>query len=312
MNLHVIIGEDDFLVAEAARKIIKDGVGLEVIDSVNSGNEETRLRDIKEADASFSTPPFLEPSKVTWWKNVKFLPGSRGGKEEKVSEAVKAALERFVNKLTSTELPDNQHFILSGPSLLKTSTVAKKLALKAEVVVFAALKPWEQKQAQEAKAIELAAELGLEFAPGVQKAFIDVVGVDTRSIMSELNKLKCYLGEEKMITYKVVGEITSPGAGVEPEIWGVTNGIGERNAAKFLDAIKRFEGESGFDVRMTNAIERLFRDMPPRFASNWTALELKRARARFFELRERAVSGGSVNELIITEALRAMRKGVRA
>ena len=54
-NVHVIIGEDDFLVGETAKKVIGDGVGLEVIDSMNSSNADLQLKDIREADASFST-----------------------------------------------------------------------------------------------------------------------------------------------------------------------------------------------------------------------------------------------------------------
>ena len=93
-NLHVIIGEDDFLVGETAKKLIGDGVGLEVIDSMNSSNADLQLKDIREADASFSTPPFLDPKKVTWWKNVHFLPGggkkgaSEGGAGEVCEEAL--------------------------------------------------------------------------------------------------------------------------------------------------------------------------------------------------------------------------------
>lgn len=71
-NLHVIIGADDYLVGETAKKIVGDGVGLEVIDSMNSTNADLQLADIREADASFATPPFLDPRKVTWWKNVHF------------------------------------------------------------------------------------------------------------------------------------------------------------------------------------------------------------------------------------------------
>lgn len=325
MNLHVIIGEDDFLVEETAKKIIGDGLGLEVIDSMNSANEELRLKDIKEADASFSTPPFLDPKKVTWWKNVKFLPGGgRGGKEEKVSEAVKLALEKFVKKLCSEELPENQHFILSGPSIMKTSVIAKTLQTKAEVVVFAQGKPWEQKRTAAGRARELAADLGLDFAFGVAENFIDRVGVDTRSIMSELQKMRSFLGEgTKTITNSDVEAITSPGAGVEPELWSVTNAIGERNAAKLIVALERFEGQIGYEVFMTTIIERYFRNLldvkngtqeDPRVAKYlnlWTVNELRRTRAKFVELRERAVSGGSVANLVLTEALRAIKRSAR-
>ena len=37
-NLHVSIGEDDYLVGETAKKTVGDGVGLEVVDSMNSTN----------------------------------------------------------------------------------------------------------------------------------------------------------------------------------------------------------------------------------------------------------------------------------
>lgn len=137
MNIHLIIGEDDYLVGETAKKIVGDGVGLEVVDSVNASNAELQLADLHKADESLSTPPFLDPKKVTWWKNVHFLPGG------KCSEDVKTALERFAEKLATIKLADNQHFILSGPHLLKTSVFAKRLGTSAEVITFAAEKPWE-------------------------------------------------------------------------------------------------------------------------------------------------------------------------
>ena len=58
-QVHVIIGEDDYLVSEAAKRIAGDGVGLEIVDSANSTNEELQLKDIREAEASFMTSPFL-------------------------------------------------------------------------------------------------------------------------------------------------------------------------------------------------------------------------------------------------------------
>ena len=95
-GVHVIIGEDDYLVSEAAKRIVGDGVGLEVIDSATASNADLQLADLRAADEAFSTPPFLDPRKVTWWKNVRFLPqGGKGGP----SEDVKAALEKFARKV---------------------------------------------------------------------------------------------------------------------------------------------------------------------------------------------------------------------
>ena len=96
MGIHVIIGADDYLVAQTAKRFVGDGIGLEVIDSINSTNAELQLKDLREAEASLMTPPFLDPKKVTWWKNVHFLPG--GGKKQ-AAEDVDEALKAFAARL---------------------------------------------------------------------------------------------------------------------------------------------------------------------------------------------------------------------
>ncbi len=327
-NLHIIIGEDDFLVDSTAKKIIGDGVGLEVVDSANSGNAELQLADLREADASFSTPPFLDPRKVTWWRNVHFLPG--GGKAPAAD--VKSALEKFAAKLASSPLPENQHFILSGPHLLKTSVFAKTVAPAAEVVSFAAGKPWEAARNAAARAVDLAAEKGLVFAPGAEAVFVSRVGADSRSLMSELDKMRDYLGGDgATVTAADIEEITSQGVGVEPEVWAITDALGERNLEKALAATRRFEQENGFAVLVTTVVERFFRTLVELksaeaagtfeaatqgmnafavrknsgFLRNWTLNELRLARWRFLSLRERAVSSSaSVDTLVTVEMAR--------
>ena len=328
MGLHVIIGEDDYLVGETARKVIGDGVGLEVVDSMNATNAELQMKDLRAAEASFDTPPFLDPKKVTWWKNVHFLPG--GGKKDS-SEEVKEALEKFAAKLVKGELPENQHFILSGPHLLKTSIFAKTLASAAEMVVFAAEKPWEAAKNAVVRVIDLAGEMNLKFAPGAAEKFVSIVGTDTRSLMSELGKMRDYLGSEtSMITAADVAEITSQGYGVEPVVWDVTDAIGKRDLNAALTAMRKFELENGFAVFMTGIIEKFFRQlidvkngkterMNPYahrknegFLRNWSPAELRAARARFLMLREKVVSGTTSGDtLVVTTLVRVMRRPVR-
>ena len=331
-RIHVIIGGDDYLVAETAKKIVGDGVGLETIDSLNSTNEELQLRDLREAEASLMTPPFLEPRKVTWWKNVGFLPqGGKGGS----SQAVKEALEKFAKKLASADLPEGQEFILSGPLMMSTSTFAKTLKGAAEVIVFSSGKPWEKARDAVARVTDAAKEMGLSFGHGAAEAFVARVGTDTRSLMSELRKMRDYIGPERRpVTATDIAEVTSTGVGVEVEMWAVTDAIGERNIAKVLDAIRFFERENGFAVFMTTVIEKFFRmlvelkdaeakgrladatsGMNPfaakknaAFLRNWTLNELRVARYRFLELRERAVSSSSADTLVVTRLVQACRR----
>ena len=328
MNLHIIIGEDDYLVGETAKKVIGDGVGLEVIDSMTATNAELQMKDLRAAEASFDTPPFLDPKKVTWWKNVHFLPG--GGKKDS-SEEVKEALEKFARKLAAASLPENQHFILSGPKLLKTSIFAKTLQAAAEMVVFAAEKPWEAAKNAVVRVIDLAAEMGFKFEPGVAEKFVSIVGTDSRSLMSELGKMRDYLGNEKStIAATDVAEITSQGYGVEPVVWDVTDAIGRRDLNAALTAMRKFELENGFAVMLTMVIEKFFRQLidikngrteglnpyalrkNEGFLRNWSPAELRAARARFLMLREKVVSGTTSGDtLVVTTLVRVMRRARR-
>ena len=333
-NLHVIIGEDDYLVQETAKKLIGDaGPALEVVDSNAATNAELQLKDIVAADASFSTPPFLDPVKVTWWKNVHFLPcGGKGGP----SEAVKEALEKFARKLAANPLPDNQKFILSGPRLLASSIFAKTLKGAAEMAVFAAGRPWEQARAAAVRVAELAAEMGFGFDRGVAELFVARVGTDARSLVSELGKMRDYLGgARRAVTAADVQEITSQGVGVEPEVWAITDALGARDLGKVLAAVRRFERENGFAVLATTLAEKLFRQLAELkdaqekgreaavtegmnayvakknlgFLRNWTLNELRRARGRFMQLREKVVSSaGSADVLVLTELVRVCRR----
>ena len=331
-QVHVIIGEDDYLVSEAAKRIVGDGVGLETVDSANSTNEELQLRDLREAEASLLTPPFLDPKKTTWWRNVGFLPQSGKGAP---SEDVKEALEKFAVKLAAANLPENQHFILSGPRLLQTSIFAKTLKASVEMAVFSAGKPSEQARGAVVRAVDFAAELGLKFAPGAAEAFVAHVGPDSRSLMSELGKMRDYLGPGKnVISESDIAEITSQGAGVEPAVWSITDALGERSVRKALEAVSRFEGESGFSVLVATVAEKFFRQlaelkdaqargmlgkatesMAPWMArkteaqlANWSLAELRAAHYRFQELRERAVSSSTADALVVPRIVQACRR----
>ena len=335
-NLHVIIGEDDFLVNEAVKKLLDGVEGVEIIDSNLSHKEELELRDIALAEESFSTPPFLEPSKATWWKNVGFLPHAGGNSS---SEEVKRQLERFAVKLVSSPLPANQMFILSAPKLLSTSIFAKTLKKGAEFKLFSVGKPWERAKTAIAAAEAFAKDEGFSFARGAAERFVSIVGLNTRTLSNEVKKLRAYLGASSTVAeVSDIVAITSSDGSSEPEIWSITDAIGERNSQKLWEALSKFEGESGFAVMVTTVVEKFFRtllelkdahakgrdgeasaSMSPfaakknlAFAANWTLMELRIARARLISLRERSVSSASgIDALVVTELLRicASKKG---
>ena len=328
-NVHLIIGEDDYLVSEAAKRIVGDGVGLELFDSNNATNAELQLKDLRAVEESFLTPPFFDPKKTTWWKNVNFLPHQGKGAP---SEEVKEALEKFASVIAASVLPENQRLLITGPKLKMDSVFAKTLKGVAEVIEYKTGKPWEQQKNAVVRVIDLAAEMNLKFAPGAAEKFVSIVGCDSRSLMSELAKMRDFLGKSShTIDEAAVEEISSPGIVNEPEIWSVTDAIGARNLEQALSAVRRFEQENGFAVFVSGAVEKLFRQLAELkdaeekgsfdaategmapftarklrgFLPKWRLPELRLARKRFLTLREKAVSSGeSVDILVITEIVR--------
>lgn len=337
--ISIIIGKDDFLVNTEAKKRIGKCSSVEVIDAGSATNAADQLASLQKAHASFFTPPFFEPEKITWWRDVKFLPGARlkgdeDDLEDKISEEVKTALERFAEQLAAAPVPANQSFILTAPSLLKASIFAKRL--KAAGAEFVTLeeekKDYLRQQSSLERVREFAAEEGFSFAPGAAEAFVARVGNDTRSLLQEVRKLRDYLGPDtKVATAADVSEVSSPGVGIESSSWAVTDALGARDTAALVAALQRFETENGFAVFMTTVAEKYLRQllelkaaqeagtsgaiektMNPfvfrkmcGFATKWTLLELRRARERVMLLREKIVSSsGAADKLVFTEFIR--------
>ena len=70
-NIHLLVGEDSYLVETAARRIIDAAVPSELrstaVETIpgDADNMETQLSSIRACTASIQTPPFLDPVKLT-------------------------------------------------------------------------------------------------------------------------------------------------------------------------------------------------------------------------------------------------------
>jgi DNA polymerase-3 subunit delta len=266
-NIHLIVGEDDFLVESAAKKIIDASVPAELRSSAvevisgASDNAEGQLASISQCKSSVMTPPFLDPVKLTWWRGVTFLPG--GGRGGKITDEVKKSLESFADSITESPLPKDQVLIITATKLLKTSVFAKTILKSAEFIEFVVEGKWEKDKAAAAlmRLPEMAKEEGLTFEQGAAAEFIAKVGHDTRTIYSELQKLRVYLGKEKRaVTLADVAEITSVSS-AEPELWEMVGAICSRNPQQVLKIYSRFEQSNSFAIRILNTLEKSFREM---------------------------------------------------
>ena len=265
-NIHLIVGEDDYLVETTARKIRDAAVPVELRNSAveviagEADAQDDQMAALRACEASVQTPPFLDPVKLTWWRNVTFLPG--GGKNGRLSDRVKEALEHFAKDLVANPLPPNQHLVITAPKLLQTSIFAKTMKTVGEVVVFATEKN-SGRRADAARALlpDLAKEEGLTFAPGAAEAFIAKVGSDTRTILSELAKMRAYLGKDSnVVTREAVAEIASAG-GEAPELWLLTDAVGRRDVVHTVSLLKALLAQKSAGILLSTALEKFFREL---------------------------------------------------
>ena len=265
-NIRFIIGDDDYLVSEAAKAVRDASVPEEFRDTAieivggEASNQEEQMLSLRNCRDSLDTPPFLDPVKLTWWRNVTFLPG--GGRGGKLAEDVKTALEKFAKRLASSPPPSNQTLLVTAPKLLMTSVFAKTLKDVAEIEVIAGeSKPSKMVEAALMRLPALAKAAGVEFAPGAERSFITRTGADTRTIVSELQKLSTYLGDERRpITGDDVAEITSVSGG-EPEIWELTDAIARLDANRALNVFMALSGDSGAPILVATVLEKFFREL---------------------------------------------------
>lgn len=325
----LIVGDDDYAAETETKQAISEHVpedyrssAVEIV-SGTAANAESQLASIRECLASIQTPPFLDPVKLTWWKDVSFLPG--GGRGGKITDEVKDALERFADSLAKNPLPDNQWLVITASKLLKTSIFAKRMKDLAEIKDCAIPdRSKDRAAAALARLPDLAKRENLKFEQGADRAFLAKTGPNTRTIASELAKMRTYLGEENhTVTAADVAAITSA-SGDEIEIWELTDALASRNPARIISTLRNFQGDSGWAIMLSTVIERWFRDLivakaggggddwksrkNASAASGFTLTELRVARYRMLSLREKLVSSQPAAEYVEMEILRTVKR----
>lgn len=331
-NIILAVGNDDYAaeseVKEAIAKFVPEECRASAVETISgeAQNADAQLASIRQCLASVQTPPFLDPVKFTWWKGVSFLPG--GGRGGKISDEVKDALERFAETLAANPLPPNQILAITAVKLLQTSIFAKQMKKISDVRNCSVPERSNQRTAAALARLPALAEAEhLTFEPGAEMAFVAKTGPDTRTIRSELAKMRTYLGENvHTVTAEDIAAITSAG-GDDIEIWALTDALASRSPARILNTLKCFQGDSNWPIMVASVVEKWFRELiaaktgasgddfksrkNASAAASFTLNELRIARYRIMALRERLVSSQLPSEYVEMELLRAVAKQVR-
>jgi len=350
-NLYIILGDDDYLVNLSVEKRInaylpKQGreFGLEVIyGSVTTGNSAKACVD--NVINSVQTPSFFGGSKVTWMRAATFLPGCGRVSEYQESKDAVDKLNDFLHR----GLLEGQILIITAAKIRKNSAFFKIVSGAAEIEDFGSgMKSWEQEKIAAQHLDKFIEDQGIKMGSAARKEFLLRAGFDTRTIVSELEKLCVYVVNNNEASVADVREIVSIGR--EAEAWDVLDAFGKRDSAELVESLQPLSGQSGISIMLSAMIDKNIREMLVlreafdrrwitsngnwssnlpveadmllkrlpgnyramngwklkknlRCACNYTQQELRVARFRIIELREKLVSSGQPEMFLLQTAL---------
>lgn len=237
-QIHVITGSDEGSVAEAALALYNklkpeggDDFSQEIVDGT-VGNAEEAFTACSKVIESLQTLPFFGGGKTVWLKNANFLGSDRTSEAERAKEGAEALMGCL-----EEGLPEDVHFLISSTAIHKGRRFYKFLSKVADIDVFD--KPdvgrdgWQQEMIPIVK--NKAAELGLSFSREALDLFITLVGVDTRQISSELDKLDVYLDDRREVSEEDVRMLVPlTHAGV---VFEIGNALQSKNAGRAFELI---------------------------------------------------------------------------
>ncbi len=233
-----VFGTDDGLVADHAKKLFGEltantnEFSHEVIEAtaMDSDSAAAICRNVIEA---LQTMPMFPGRKVVWMKGCNFLGDSVTGRSEATTEGL-ANLGRILEQ----GLPDDVYLLISASEFDKRRAINKLLVKKGTSYEYR--KPdvtsdgWEAEVASLAKTA--ATECGLQFEPPALDLFIHVVSESSRQIVSEIEKLDMFIGEERRtITEDDIHAIVPPTR--QGVIFEISRAIESGNAAEAIKLI---------------------------------------------------------------------------
>lgn len=239
--LYLFLGTDDYLKSEGAKRVIDALVpkedrdfGLETIDAACDTCADV-LAALDRAGEALYTASFFGGGKVVWLRDANFLPGAKGRAVE--AQDAKDAVAAFLEGLQNDPLPEGHHLVITANTCLKTTRFYKWVAKAGKVEECGTeLRSWQLEKAAQERLDALLPASGLRMSPAVRAAFARRVGADSRTIVSELEKLRTYLGNAGAdVSEADLEAITSAAVGAEP--FDLSNALLARSPLQIAKAV---------------------------------------------------------------------------
>lgn len=255
-SIYFISGSDESAVKKAASELAAklapgaDAFGIEVIDgAVDTVDASTRA--VQDAVGALLTLPFLGGTKLVWLKSASFLADNIPGR----SENVLGALDKLCEVLKEG-LPDGVTFLLSAPMADKRRTTYKTLAKLGETQVKDM--PDLGFRGGDEEIIEWTMSRvhakDLQLSPDAVEALAARVGLDSRQLENELDKLETAFGKAHSISISDVRSLVPQTR--EGGIFDLSEAVARRNLPEALDTLQQLfrQGEKGVGILLASIV----------------------------------------------------------
>ncbi len=261
MAIKLIHGTDEYLVSHHARKAVnalcpesEQTLGLETVNGTVKTIDEA-VAALKTCIGALRTLGLFGGQKTVWFRDVSIFKDKTLSK----NDTIKTLLGELADDLNKG-LPDGHHLVVSTYGVDKRSVFYKTCTAVAEVEVYdLPEQDYRKRPIIRERAQKIFKKAGCRLQGGALDLFLEKVGLDTRLLVMEANKLVLYIGDRSEITPEDVKAITSSSA--EAITWDFTDALGERRLDEALKILRQliFQGES--EVGIMHAIENLFQNL---------------------------------------------------
>ncbi len=261
MAIKLIYGTDEYLVSHHARKAVnalcpeaEQTLGLETVNGTVKTIDEA-VTALKTCLGALRTVGLFGGQKTVWLRDVSIF-------KDKVlpkNKEVKALLTELAGDLKKG-FPDGHHLVISTFGVDKRSAFYKTCVAVAEVEVYdLPEQDYKKRPIIRDRAQKIFKKAGCRTGGDALDLFLEKVGMDTRLLVMEAEKLILYIGDRGEINTEDVKAITSSSA--DAITWDFTDALGERRLDEALKILRQllFQGES--PVGIIFAIENLYQSL---------------------------------------------------
>ena len=261
MAIKLIYGTDEYLVSHHAHKAVntlcpeaEQTLGLETANGTVKTIDEA-VTALKTTIGALRTVGLFGGQKTVWLRDVSIFKDMVLSK----NDGVKRLLGELAAEMKAG-LPEGHHLVISTSGVDKRSAFYKTCVAVAEVEAYdLPEQDYNKRPIIKDRAQKLFAKAKCKVQGGALDLFLEKVGIDTRQLVMEAEKLILYIGDRGEITAEDVKAITSSSA--EAITWDFTDALGERRLDEALKILRQllFQGQSPVGVMF--AIENLFQSL---------------------------------------------------